>query len=159
MTRQDEVFQEYAPYLATTIWPSVEKGYTGEKYTPVEEMVPQYAAAALAKLIRWAKYAPSGDITMHADEDSREEAVRKSRLGMALAARATNMTEEHFHAMYGEYGVGSEALIHDVMATVIQTLHDKGLADWQAKDLAVLSWHIAEALDNTFVITERPGRA
>jgi hypothetical protein len=152
--REDpDSYSEYAAYLDSPLWPSSSR----DTVVDVESMAPQNAASSLAKLVRWARFAPQGEVALYPDEDSREEAVRKTRLGMHLAARACNMVEEHFHAMYGEYGVGTEAALSDVVGIVLEALHEQ-LKDWPVRNTATLAWHVTEALDKNFQLADRPRR-
>jgi hypothetical protein len=153
--RDEEIFAPYESYLDVVIWPSMDR--QGEvTYTLVEEMqAPQHAASALAKLVRWARYAPVGDICRHPDEDSREEAARDSRLGHALAARALNLSEEHFHALYGEYGATPDADPHQVLAELAVALGDYGLGDWNLQQRIRLAASVLERLATVFAIKER----
>lgn len=153
MNRDDD-FAPYAGYLSMAVWPS--NATYGEVATSlVEEMAPQHAASALAKLVRWARTAPEGDITMNPDEDTREEAVRQSRLGHALAARACNLTEEHFHALYGEYGAAPDADPHQVLAELVVALGDYGLGDWTLQDRIKLGAATLTRLLTVFAIKEQ----
>lgn len=154
MTAYEDDFAPYAGYLSGVVWPS-NKAYGETEHTYVEEMAPQHAASALAKLVRWARMAPAGDITMNPDEDTREEAVRQSRLGLALAARACNLTEEHFHALYGEYGAAPDADLHQVLAEIVVALGDYGLGDWTLQDRIKLGASMLERLATVFAIKER----
>lgn len=121
---KDEEFAEYEGYLDGNVWPSAEgTAASSGGYTMVDtEMAPQYAAAALCKLVRWARFAPVGETARYADEDAREEFVRRSYLGTCLAARACGMLPEHFHAIYGEIGPGADVepreLLHRVVAII-----------------------------------------
>lgn len=147
-------FAPYAGYLATVVWPS-NRAFGETEHTYVEEMPPQQAAASLAKLVRWARTAPAGDITMNPDEDTREEAARQSPLGLALAARACNLTEEQFHALYGEYGALPDADPHYVLAELVVALGDYGLGDWTMQQRIKMSASVLERLATVFAIKER----
>lgn len=155
MSKDPNDFGPYAEYLSMPVWPS-ERGYGEVTQVMVEEMSPQQAAASLAKLVRWARLEPYGDIARHGDEDSREEAVRHTVLGQALAARAVNMTEEHFVGVYGEIGALGDADLHEVLAEIVVTLGDLGLADWSWQDRIKISAGLLDMLDRKFAIKVRP---
>lgn len=153
---KDEEFPDYQDYLQSPyVWPSAVGRGSREEHKDVPEMAPQYAAAALAKLVRWARYAPVGEASLWPDEDARENFVRMTPLGVGLAARACNLDPDHFYGLYGEYGAGKEADYHEVLAEMAVTMGDHGLGDWQLKDRIVLSAKILEALAR-FKITQRP---
>lgn len=103
MATQD-VFAPYELYLDSEVWPS--RSYEGAAATTQEifghsAMAPQYACGALAKLVRWAVHEPAGNVAMLGDPVQREEEVRHSRLGLALAARALNQRDVgEFESLY-----------------------------------------------------------
>lgn len=155
-SKDPNAFGPYAGYLHTNLWPSINT-YTGVmEMTQVnrDEMAPQHAASALAKLVRWARTAPEGDLVHYPDEDSREVEVRSSPLGKALAARAVNLEEEMFFALYGEFGATAEANQREVMAELAVGLGDHGL-DWSLSQRITLASHLVETLDARFKIHER----
>lgn len=80
-----ESYPDYDAFLATSIWPG------SEDLVNVESMAPQHAAAALAKLVRWAVNAPTGQVALFDEVGAREDLTRSSPLGRALAARAQNL--------------------------------------------------------------------
>lgn len=106
VTVQD-VFAPYQYYLGGEAWPSV--AHTGGDistkpvFTEEDEqgMAPQNAAAALAKLVRWAVHQPEGEGAAIYDHSAREEWARHTVLGEALAARALNLrSRAEFDALY-----------------------------------------------------------
>lgn len=149
---QPDDYGPYASYLHTNLWPSVSSGQA----IPVirDEMSPQQAASSLAKLVRWARVAPEGDVATLPDEDSREEFARKSRLGQALAARACNLEEEHFHALYGEFGDRADADPHQVLAEVAVSLK-AGIGDWNLAQCIALGSSVLHELYQHYEIKER----
>lgn len=150
---KDEEYGAYQDWLHTSLWPASVKA--GEELKDVAEMAPQHAAAALAKLVRWARYAPAGQVALLPDEDSREDEVRVCPLGSALAARACNLDPDHFYGLYGEYGSAIDADFHEVLAEMAVTLGDEGLEDWQLRDRLVLSAKVIAALGTRFRIVNR----
>ncbi len=84
---------DYNAYLDGDDWPSesTTMAGTGSQIETkwVGDMPPQYAASALAKLVRWAR-----DSAVTAQEiDQEEHRVRASRLGQLLAARALSIDD------------------------------------------------------------------
>lgn len=152
MAADPNEFEHYEGYLDTNIWPSVSAG--GSLYVERDTMSPQQAAASLAKLVRWARIHPVGNIALVAGEDEREEYVRKTRLGMALAARACNLEEEHFHALYGEFGSRKDADPHQVLATLAVLLKE-GIGDWTLSQCIALGSATLQELYQAFEIKER----
>lgn len=150
-------FAPYAGYLHGSVWPTINArtGEAGHVVIERDSMPPQYAAAALAKLVRWARIAPEGDIVAYPDEDSREVAARESELGKRLAARAVNLEPDIFFAMYGEFGVGKEADHREVVAEIAVTLGDAGL-DWSLRDRIKVGMDLTEVLVKQWKLTERP---
>lgn len=154
--KEPDDYANYEDYLHTHVWPKADPR-TGELEHVVvnrDEMVPQYAAAALAKLVRWARSAPVGDISLFPDEDSREYEVRSTLLGKALAARAVNLDVDTFFGMYGEFGVTPEVDHREVVADLAVTLGDAGL-DWSLKERIKLGMVLAESLLKEWKITQR----
>lgn len=149
-------FAPYAPYLATNIWPTLDKrtGALEQVLVDRDEMPPQYAASALAKLVRWARIAPEGETAHHGDEDSREEYVRSTALGKALAARAVNLDEDIFFAMYGEFGVTPKVSEEIVGAMLMVLLEEAGL-DWSPKDRYIAAFKMAKGLLEEFNVHMR----
>lgn len=157
MTEKDpNDFGPYEGYLDHNMWPTWNPRTGEAKVVMVdrENMPPQYAAAALAKLVRWARIAPAGMIAMHPDEDSREYEVRSTTLGRALAARAVNLEPDTFFGMYGEFGVGEDADYKQVVAEVVVSLGDHGL-DWDMRKRIELSMHVVEDLGKAFRVVEK----
>ena len=157
MTDKDP--NDFGPYegdLDTALWPTFNPRTGEAKVVTVDRdtMPPQYAAACLAKLVRWARIAPAGMIAMHPDEDSREYEVRSTDLGRALAARAVNLEPETFFGMYGEFGVGEDADYKHVVAELVVSLGDHGL-DWDMRKRIELSMHLVDDLGKTFRVVER----
>lgn len=98
-----DVFAPYELYLDSEVWPSRQSANSPVRTVHVFEdsLPPQHAAAAIAKLVRWAVHEPVGNIAQIADPVQREQEVRESRLGLALAARALNQrSPEEFEALY-----------------------------------------------------------
>lgn len=149
-------FAAYAGYLSTHIWPSVHPR-TGEvTHTEItyDSMAPQHAASSLAKLVRWARIAPEGDVALLPDEDSREYEVRASPLGKALAARACNLDVELFFGIYGEFGAGEEADYREVVAELAVSLGDHDL-DWTLQERIKLGINLQEDLAKSYRIVKR----
>lgn len=95
-----EEFPDYEEYLYGVMWPaSTKTGITHPELVPVESMPPQRAASALAKLVRWAVRSPTGELRL-LDIDTREETVRQTPLGIALAARCQNLHVGEHHALH-----------------------------------------------------------
>lgn len=155
MAKDPNDFGPYAEFLDTSVWPS-ERSHGDVNHVLVEDMSPNQAASCLAKLVRWARLEPYGDITLHPDEDSREEAVRHTQLGEHLAARAVNMTPEHFYAVYGEIGALPDASLHDVLAEIVVALGDLGLADWTWQDRIKLGAGLLDRLEERFRLKDKP---
>ena len=151
--RKDDEYADYASYLDTALWPASVK--SGEELKDTTDMPPQYAAAALAKLVRWARHAPEGATALLPDEDSREDAVRRSMLGTYLVARAANMDPDHFYGLYGEYGSALDADYHDVLAEMAVTMGDCGLEDWGLRERLVLSAQVIDRLAKRFRVVQR----
>ena len=145
-------FGPYESYLNTNLWPSRSSGAVLQ--VDRDEMSPNQAASSLAKLVRWARMAPMGDIAVLTGEDEREEVVRKTRLGTALAARACNLEEEHFHALYGEFGDRADADPHEVLAEVAVALGDHGLEDWPLNERIKLGAKLTAELMRRFEVKE-----
>lgn len=126
-----EVFTiNYAMWLPMDVWPSdSQRNSLGQPMrVPVWDMPPQQAAAALAKLVRWARGAPAGDLASVAAVDDRENVVRDSRLGQCLSARALSLPDvEHVYALYHQAGDlpdrPDEADNGQVLATIYDALH------------------------------------
>jgi hypothetical protein len=145
--------EDWGPYenhLDSHVWPGADKFVVVER----DEMPPQYAAAALAKLVRWARVHPVGEIATLHGEDEREEYVRKTRLGAALAARACNLEEEHFHALYGEFGARKDADMHQVLAATAVLLQE-GIGDWTLTQCIALGSALLQELSRSYEIKER----
>lgn len=101
---------DYEAYLDGDQWPSESKravvgpgGHVEPDLVPVYDMPPQYAVAALHKLIRWAY--DSALSVEHAEQE--ETRVRGSHLGRLLARKALSI--EDFE-LYAEHGVSREPL-------------------------------------------------
>lgn len=154
-TSKDEEFPDYEGYLHGTLWPSLDTSAPSSGgYTEVgESMPPQYAAAALCKLVRWARFAPRGETARYVDEAMREEFVRRSTLGVALAASATGMTPEHFHAVYGEIGPGADVEPKELLHRTVDVIEaSTGMEYLPAIELAAA---ILGDLIPSYRITER----
>lgn len=164
---EDEEFADYENYLNGFVWPGAEtRGASSGGHTYVgtllgaegPEMPQAYAANALAKLVRWARHAPVGDTALRHDEDAREEFVRVSTLGVALAARACGLEPEHFHALYGEVGPGEDAHPHYLLGELVVALGDalEGLGHrLSVPQRAQVAGALLEALMARYRVTER----
>ena len=96
-----DVFEEYELYLETEHWPRRERGF---EIVEVSSMPPQQAASSLAKLMRWASTYPEkvGTGFFIHEMDAAVMAVRMTRLGRSLSARALNfITTEQFNEWIG----------------------------------------------------------
>lgn len=126
---QPTITINYSLYLHGKEWPSdSQRLSTGSPSPqPVTEMPPQQAAACLAKLVRWCWRSPIGDMAS-IDLDSREEYIRKSNLGIALAARALGLENpETIYALYSDatdlpgQSVTIQQLIGDIFSVLVET--------------------------------------
>lgn len=96
---------DYQKYLDGDEWPSEskkavvdERGYIDPTLVPVIDMPPQYAAAALHKLLRWAR-----SMAMNAKEEADwVHEVRSSMLGRLLTRQTLGI--EDFE-LTGEHGI------------------------------------------------------
>lgn len=99
MARED--YADYAAWLhQREYWP---KRVNSDRTTtvPVDSMAPQYAASALAKLLRWAYDEGYPRLNIY-DADERITMVRRSELGMALMLRAVGLyDQERLSDIYG----------------------------------------------------------
>lgn len=137
---------DYEKYLDGDEWPS-ESGRAAHDLDgfhpdmkPVYDMPPQYAAAALHKLVRWAR-----DGAMSAEqEDEYEKRVRSSTLGRLLARKALGI--EDFE-LYQEHGIERSPLGNMQAAKVICTELFE-VADLDPVAAARLSTELAVALNN-----------
>lgn len=166
---KDEEFGPYAQYLGTELWPSAPSSIGQDlQIKACGDLVPQYAAAALCKLVRWARYAPTGDAVQHPSEEGREEYARISVLGMALAARACGMHPDHFHAVYGEMGLehnspqapalapGKALQVDRLLGEVIVSLAGcSDLEGWPVPDLAELAGTVLKDMFTRYDIKEQ----
>lgn len=149
---------DYDGYLDGDEWPS-ESGRpmmdSGGSYQPemkpVYDMPPQYASAALHKLVRWAR-----DGAMNAEqEDSEERRVRNSTLGRLLARKALGI--EDFE-LYSEHGIDREPLGNMQAAKVICTeLFEIKDVDLDPVTAAQVSMHLAVALNNDGFLIYKDG--
>lgn len=114
----------YAAYLPGSVWPSdskrTEHGHPA--IVEVATMAPQYAASALAQLVRWAVHSPAGLVLEIDDVTAREEFVRRSHLGLALAARAQSLSLDDAGALFAEAPVPVEVLVAELLSTLSTTL-------------------------------------
>lgn len=149
-----EVFGPYALWLHTTWWPSINEGRKDTEQIDIDEMPPQRAAACLAKLVRWARYEPQGDLAALDDMDMREEEARTSVMGRHLAARALNLSEPQMHALFGEVGQGEGVNMHEIAAELTVSMADP-YPKWGLKERMALGYHLAEQLDERFVVRRR----
>jgi hypothetical protein len=150
----EETFPDYSGYLASEVWPSIRDGRQDLEQVDVNEVPPQRAAAMLAKLVRWARLEPSGVIATLGDPDVREEAVRGSDLGLALSARALNLSTDMLHALFGEVGQGEPAQMKDVVAELAVAMGNDYPA-WNLNERISLAIHLYQALDAQFLVKER----
>lgn len=119
----------YSTYYNGLTWPSdsVRDRLGHPKDIEITAMAPQYAASALAKLIRNALEHPVGALQAM-DIDSREEYVRKTRLGLALAAKALGLNDSaDIYALYSditdlpEERAGIRDVLGDVLSILVET--------------------------------------
>ena len=150
----EEVFPNYGLTLESTLWPSIRDGRKDVELVDVEEMPPQRAAACLAKMVRWARYEPAGDISTIDDIDMREEEVRSSVLGRHLAARALGLTEPQMHALMGEVGQGASVDVNVTASELVVSMGER-YPQWGLAERIELAMHLAQDLDKRFVIKER----
>lgn len=143
---------EYSDYLEGDLWPSESakavydaNGTYNPELKPVIDMPPQYAAAALHKLVRWAR-----DGAMSAEEeDEYERKVRSSTLGRLLARKALGIQD---FDLYQEHGVDRDSLSNVQAAKVICTELFE-VADLEPVAAARLSMELAVKLsDDGFMI-------
>lgn len=120
----------YAQYLHGQQWPS--NSSRNAVGTPalesIDAMAPQHAAACLAKLVRWVRETPVGQMQL-ADIDTREEYVRHTNLGHALAAKALGLPD--IETVYGLYSdtddltraqpIDIRTLLGDVFSMLVET--------------------------------------
>lgn len=97
-----ETFARYQDYLQQGVyWPKDDPRLGRVETTPIEDMAPQYAASALAKLLRWAYDHGYPALNIY-DADERIVYVRRSKLGLALMMRAIGLYEmERMSEIYG----------------------------------------------------------
>lgn len=152
--RQPEVFANYASYLDSQIWPSIKDGRQDLQHVDVEEMPPQRAASCLAKLIRWARNEPSGELSVVDDIDMREEVARTSVLGRHLAARSLSLSEPQMHALFGDVGQGASIDPHVTAAELVVAMGER-FPGWGLAERIELGTYLARKLDDRFVIKER----
>ena len=150
----EEVFGPYAAYTESTLWPSIRDGHKDLEQIDVEEMPPQRAAACLSKLVRWARYEPTGEYAAIDDTDLREEEVRASVLGRHLAARALGLTEPMLHALVGETKQGNAADPRQVAAEMVVAMGELYPA-WDLKDRIGLGIALTEKISDAYVIKNR----
>ena len=122
-TRRDpnrpEKFADYDSYLDGNVWPSLTANDQVErKY--VDDMPPQYAAAALAKLRRWAfsQYATELDCERYWIE------VQRKPLARLLAARATSI-EDFSEALEPARGYSLEQAGHIICRMALEGAKDE----------------------------------
>lgn len=150
----EEVYGPYETYLHVPLWPSIRNGMQDPEIADVTEMAPQHAAAALAKLVRWARREPTGQLSMIDDIDMREEEARTSPLGRHLAARALSLSEPQMHALFGDVGQGASQDPHVTAAEMVVAMGER-FPDWALAERIELSMYLAGKLDARFVIKER----
>jgi hypothetical protein len=150
----EEVFPNYGLVLHSTKWPSIDNGQKDVQLVAVEDMPPQRAAACLAKLVRWARYEPAGDISVIDDIDMREEEARSSVLGRHLAARALCLSEPMLHALFGEVGQGEPVDVRMVAGELVVLMGEE-YPQWPLRERVDLAYLLAEGLDRAFVIKGR----
>lgn len=157
-----EVFAPYERYLDSTLWPSIRDGKKELEHVDIDErndlgqhrMAPQYATAALHKLVRWARTEPAGEVATYDDIDAREEFVRGTVLGRHLHARSVGLTEEQLHALMGETGGGEGASDADVVKHLITKLSIE-YDDWSIDEIVTLAFVVYHAVDDAFLIRRR----
>jgi hypothetical protein len=122
MARRDqdtpEQFGDYPTYLDTHRWPSYDAS-AGEVLKYVDEMPPQYAAAALAKLRRWA-------MGQYADDLGAERywaEVQRRPLARALMAKATSV-DDLTEALEPARGYSTEQATHIVARMMLEGASD-----------------------------------
>lgn len=140
---------DYNDYLDGDEWPSEsakavvnEFGQLEPEMKPVIDMPPQYAAAALHKLVRWAK---EGALSFE-QEDEYERRARGSTLGRLLARRALGI--EDFE-LYQEHGIERRPLsAHELSRAIVwRLMHpEDGLVDMAPSTAAKLSEGLAMTL-------------
>ncbi len=147
---------DYEKYLDGDVWPS-ESGHAQRdplgiyepELKPVYDMPPQYASAALHKLVRWAR-----DGSMTAEGEEREERrVRSSTLGRLLARKALGIDD---FELYQEHGVDNEALsAHQLARALARPIIST--VDLPISDVARLAEGIAVELSNEGFVTYKKG--
>lgn len=150
----NEVFPNYSLVMESAMWPSIANGQKDVELVEVDEMPPQRAAASLAKLVRWARFEPSGDMAVIDDIDLREEEARTSTLGRHLAARALGLSEPMLHALMGDTGQGKGVDTHTTAAELVVAMGER-FPDWNLGERIELGVYLAAKLDDRFVIKER----
>jgi hypothetical protein len=120
----------YPEYYNTAQWPSNSErnAIGGTVLVNVESMPPQRAASCLAILLTNARVFPVGDLQA-LDVDSREEYVRHTVLGHALAAKALGLNDiADVYALYSDTSdfrkprpFGVSELLSDVFSMLVET--------------------------------------
>lgn len=158
VTDRDDGFN-YLPWLIGSVWPSTSKlGAHGDPSVQViTEMPPQHACSCLAKLVRWARHTPVGDL-IALDVEAREVAVRTSQLGLHLAARAMSMfSPEDVYALFHdttEMPVGADVPTIAVLEVIYDVLVELNpMAN--GADLASPAASIASALLRRWAFTAK----
>src|SRR5687768_10446044 len=134
----------YDLYLDGDEWPSessTEWSTAAEEYVPelrpVIDMPPQYAASALAKLVRWAR---DGGGPTEQGEYEEEWRVRNSRLGQLLSARACSINDfaDLIAARNGRDSMGNHSVARALCIAILNTADmDPVAAARLASDVAV----------------------
>lgn len=123
MARRDrgepEVFPDYSGYLNQLTWPSYDAS-EGVVMRYIDEMAPQYAASALAKLKRWAL----GQYATQIDGERNWAEVQRSPLAKGLQARATS-TDDFSEALEPARGLNTQQAIHLVARSMLEGAGDE----------------------------------
>ncbi len=143
----------YGPYLPGQLWPSLD-WKTGEtSLVSIEGMAPQHAAAALNKLVHWAKFAPTGDVALIDEVTAREEWVRRAPLGRALAARALGLLVGEDYALAFE-PVDRALTVAQIIKALYQTETPYTVA--KLEDALNPALRVLDALTERWMIVEIP---
>lgn len=150
MARRDhdepERYPDYSDYLNGQLWPSYDAN-EGVTMRYIDEMPPQYAAAARAKLKRWAmaQYGTQVDAERYWAE------VSMSTLGKMLGARA--QSEDDFSiAVESQAGLNTQQAIHLIARSMLEGAGDEE----DPMDIAMKSTRaVTNVYNKGFVIMRR----
>jgi len=150
--RGPESFPPYEIYLDQgRVWPRETNDELA--FQPITDMAPNYAASALAKLIRWAHvYGASVRLNI-ADLHERLAYVRNTPLGKALSAQAQGLTvpEEREEPLKK---VGDLMVARTVLTAIEEA--DEHIADSLGMErVFALSAGIAQAITREYELKER----